>query len=81
MATKEDNRRCACFAKPIGILQFVDTKGKKKNTETEPILRLVLPTGGGPSNKNVNNNACKYYTHVYCSGPSYSKGNCNLIQV
>ena len=54
---------------------------KKKNTETEPILRLVLPTGGGPSNKNVNNNACKYYTHVYCSGPSYSKGNCNLIQV
>ena len=23
---------------------------KKKNTETEPILRLVLPTGGGPSN-------------------------------
>ena len=54
---------------------------KKKNTETEPILRLVLPTGGGPSNKNVNNNACKYYTHVYSSGPSYSKGNCNLIQV
>ena len=53
MATKEDNRRCACFAKPIGILQFVDTKEKKKNTETEPILRLVLPTGGGPSNKKV----------------------------
>ena len=54
MATKEDNRRCACFAKPIGILQFVDTKEKKKkNTETEPILRLVLPTGGGPSNKGL----------------------------
>ena len=50
MATKEDNRRCTCFAEPIGILQLVDTK-EKKNTETEPILRLVLPTGGGPSNK------------------------------
>ena len=25
-------------------------KKQKKNTETEPIFRLVLPTGGGPSN-------------------------------
>ena len=69
MATKEDNRKCACFAKPIGILQFVDTKEKKKNKETEPILRACLYGGelpGWPSYSlcRVEKTVCLYETEL-----------------
>ena len=49
---------------------------KKNNTETEPILRLVLPTGGGPSNNIkiihkinyvVSTNHAAFNIHLRCS--------------